>query len=175
VKVLLPLSANARDYTQTLAAESARKQKNDPNGQVSAMTLFVLDYTLLINRLIREAERCGAISLQEAEFLLAAAQNSAPAESTRALVSGDCSPDFPYAALYFSTLVWQQAEAAETEFEARAAYELAQFVLWQQYPKHDTYWSTKLLRELFNAHAEAAEKALEASAQQQASGLAEAG
>jgi len=140
------------------------------------MAIVVLDYTLLITRLIRKAQRCGAITPRESDYLRVAAHNSLPAESTRAFVSGDCSPDFPYAALYFSTLVWQQSEAAENEFEARAGYELAQFVLWQEYPGHESYWSTKLLRELYEAHADAAEKASEAaSAQQKPSDLAEVG
>lgn len=139
------------------------------------MSIVVLDYTLLITRLIRKAQRCGAITPRESDYLRTVAHNSLAAESTRAFVSGDCSPDFPYAALYFSTLVWQQAEASEKEIEARAGYELAQFVLWQEYPGHESYWSTKLLRELYVAHVETAEKALDAVAQQNTASLAEAG
>jgi len=131
------------------------------------VTIVVLDYTLLMTRMIRKANRCGAITPREADYLREAAQNGISAESTRAFVSGNSAPDFPYAALYFSTLVWQQGEASERDFEARAGYELAQFVLWQEYPGHESYWSTKLLRELYIAHAEVAEQAAEAAVSEQ--------
>ena len=139
------------------------------------MAIVVLDYTLLINRLLRRARNSGAISSHEAEYLSSVAQNSILAEATREFVSGDCAPDFPYAALYFATLVWQQLEAAEREFEARAGYKLAQFILWNEYPEHESYWSTKLLRELYEAHTVAAAKAMEAEAERKVSSMAEAG
>jgi hypothetical protein len=118
------------------------------------MTIVVLHYTLMITGLIRKAEKCGAITRHEAGYLIRMAQDSFPAASTTALVTNKGAPDFPYAALYFSTMIWQSSEAAEDDVKAAAGYKLAQFVLSKESPAHDSYWAAKLLRELYNAHEE---------------------
>jgi hypothetical protein len=118
------------------------------------MTIVVLNYTLTISKLIRKARKCGALTQQEADYLISTAQHSLPAELTRALVSTKGAPDFLYAALYFSTMIWQSGEAAENDVKAQAGYKLAQFVLSQELPAHDSYWAAKLLREFYNAHKE---------------------
>ena len=51
-------------------------------------------------------------------------------------------------------MIWQSGEAAEDDAEARAGYNLAQFVLSQESPAHDSYWAAKLLREFYAAHEE---------------------
>ncbi len=118
------------------------------------MTIVVLNYTLMITNLIRKAKKRGAITHQEADFLISTAEHSLPAELTRALVSTKGAPDFLYAALYFSTMIWQSGDAAESDVKARAGYTLARFVLSQESPGHDSYWAAKLLRELYDAHQE---------------------
>ncbi len=118
------------------------------------MTIVVLNYTLTITNLIRKAKKCGVITQQEADYLISTAQYSLPAELTRALVSTKGAPDFLYAALYFSTMIWQSGDAAESDVKARAGYTLARFVLSQESPEHDPYWAAKLLRELYDAHQE---------------------
>ena len=118
------------------------------------MSIIVLDYTLLIMRLIRKARKKGSITKREADYLISMAQNSLPAASTNALVSSRGAPDFLYAALYFSTMIWQAGEAVENDVNARAGYILARFVLSQESPGYDSYWATKLLREFYDAHAE---------------------
>jgi hypothetical protein len=82
------------------------------------------------------------------------ATNSVPAASTTALISEKGAPDFLYAALHFSTMIWQSGEASELDARARAGYKLAKFVLSDQSPAHDSYWAAKLLREFYNAHEE---------------------
>ncbi len=118
------------------------------------MTVVVLHSTLMFTGLIRKAEKCGAITRHEADYLIRMAQDSFPAVSTTALVRNKGAPDFLYAALYFSTMLWQSGEAAEDDVKAGAGYKLAQFVLSQESPAHDSYWAAKLLRELYNAHEE---------------------
>ena len=118
------------------------------------MTIVVLKYTLMITGLIRKANRRGAITQHKADYLFSMAQNSFPAASTMALVSNKGAPDFLYAALYFSTMIWQSGDAAESDLRARAGYTLARFVLSQESPGYDSFWATKLLRELYDAHAE---------------------
>ena len=118
------------------------------------MTIVVLNYTLMITDLIRKAKKRGAITQHEADYLIAMAQNSFPAASTAALVNDKGAPDFLYAALYFSTMIWQLGDAAENDVKARAGYKLAQFVLSQESPGHDSYWAAKLLREFYDAHEE---------------------
>jgi hypothetical protein len=108
----------------------------------------------MITRLILKAKKHRVITQHEADYLISMAQNSRPAASTRALVSSKGAPDFLYAALYFSTMIWQSGEAAESDAKARAGYMLAQFVLSQESPGYDSSWATKLLRELCDAHAE---------------------
>jgi len=108
----------------------------------------------MLNRLIQKARRCGVVSRDEADYLRSMAQNSIPASSTRGLVGDKGAPDFQYAALHFSTMIWQAGDAADDEEKARAGYMLAQFVLSQESPGHDIFWATKLLRELYDAHAE---------------------
>jgi hypothetical protein len=119
-------------------------------------TIVELNYTLMITRLILKARKQGAITQVEADHLSAMLQDSLPAASTRALVSGSGVPDFLYAALNFSTMIWQLGDAAESDVEARAGYMLAQFVLSQERPRYDPFWSATLLRELYEAHAESA-------------------
>ena len=122
--------------------------------QVSTMTIVVLSYTLSITNLIRKANKRGAITQHEADYLISMAQHSLPAELTRALVSTEGAPDFLYAALYFSTMIWQSGDAADNDVTARAGYALARFVLSHESPGHDPYWATKLLREFYDAHQE---------------------
>ena len=132
-----------------------RKQiLRDPNGYESSLTIAVLNYTLMLTRLIPKARKRGAISQDEADYLRSMTQYSLPAESTRELVGHKGAPDFLYAALYFSTMIWQSGDAAENYVKARAGYRLAQFVLSQESPGYDSFWATKLLRELYDAHAE---------------------
>jgi len=118
------------------------------------MTIVVLNYTLMITSLIRKAKKRGAIAPHETDYLISMAQDSFPAASTRALLSKKGAPDFLYAVLYFSTMIWQLSEAAENDVEARAGYKLAQFVLSHESPGHDSYWAAKLLREFYSAHEE---------------------
>lgn len=118
------------------------------------MTIVVLNYTLMINNLVRKAKKRGAITRHEADYLISMAHNSLPAASTRALVSNKGAPDFLYAALYFSTMIWQSGDATDNDAKARAGYMLAQFVLLQEAPGHDSYWAAKLLREFYDAHEE---------------------
>ncbi len=63
------------------------------------MTIVVPKYTLMITGLIRKANKRGAITQHEADYLFSMAQNSTPAASTMALVSNKGAPDFLYAAL----------------------------------------------------------------------------
>ena len=133
-----------------------RKRKEilrDPNGYESSLTIAVLNYTLMLTRLIPKAKKRGAISQDEADYLRSMTQYSLPAESTRELVGHKGAPDFLYAALHFSTMIWQSGDAAENDVEARAGYMLAQFVLSQESPGHDSFWATKLLREFYDDHA----------------------
>ena len=128
------------------------------------MTIAVLDFTLLIKRLIRKARRYRVITQQEADYLGSMAEGGPPAESTRDLLCRKGAPDFPYAALHFSTFIWQAAEAAEDDAQARAGFMLAQFVLSEESPERDSFWATKLLRELYDAHAESAQPLVEFAA-----------
>ncbi len=118
------------------------------------MTIVVLKYTLMMTDLIRKAKKRGAITQHEADYLISMAQNSFPAASTTAPVCDKGEPDFLYAALNFSTMIWQSGDAAENDVKARAGYKLAQFVLSQESPGHDSYWAAKLLREFYDAHEE---------------------
>jgi len=83
------------------------------------VTIAVLNYTLMLNRLIQKARRSGVISRDEADYLRSMAQNSIPASSTRGLVGEKGAPDFQYAALHFSTMIWQAGDAAEDDAKAR--------------------------------------------------------
>jgi hypothetical protein len=118
------------------------------------MSIAVLKYNWEITRTIRNARRQGAISQHEADYLKAMAAVSGSAASTKALLSAKGAPDFLYAALYFSTLLWQSSEATGRDAEAQAGYKLARFVLTQESPAHEPLWAAKLLRELYDAHAE---------------------
>ncbi len=93
------------------------------------------------------------ISRDEADYLRSMAQNSIPASSTRGLVGEKGAPDFQYAALHFSTMIWQAGDAAEDDAKARAGYMLARYVLSQESPGHDIFWASKLLREFYDEHA----------------------
>lgn len=117
------------------------------------MTIVVLHFTVMITSQIRKARKCGAITQREADFLIQMAKESFPAASTRALVDNKGAPDFLYAALYFSTMVWQSFDVSDSDFEAGAGYKLASFVLSRNSPDHDSYWAAKLLREFYDAHA----------------------
>ena len=116
------------------------------------MTILVLHFRLMISAMIRKAKERGVITGNEAGYLVQMAQDGSPAVSTMALVKSKGSPDFLYSALYFSTMIWQRGEAADSEAEGRAGYKLAQFVLSQKAPEHDSYWAAKLLREFYDAH-----------------------
>jgi len=134
------------------------------------VTIVVLDYTLLITRLIRKARKRNAITSYEADHLNLMVRESFPGDATRILVSNKGAPDFTYAALYFSTLVWQMGDASECDAEARAGYELAQFILSQESPGQDSYWAAKLLRELYDSHTKETQHPLECAIQRAASG-----
>ncbi len=116
------------------------------------MTISILKYTRKISSTIRDARRQGAISQDQADYLHRMVENSSHASSTSTLVVKKGVPDFLYAALYFSTLIWHSSEAAERDCEAQAGYKLALFALRRETPAHDPYWAAKLLRELYDAH-----------------------
>ncbi len=118
------------------------------------MSIEATKYNWKIFTTIRKAKRHGAISQHEADYLKAMAAVSGSAASTMALLSAKGAPDFLYAALYFSTLIWQSSEATGRDAEAQAGYKLARFVLTQESPAHEPLWAAKLLRELYDAHAE---------------------
>jgi len=124
----------------------------------------------MIGRLIRKAKKQGVVTQHEADYLSSMSQNSFAAAATRALVCSKGAPDFLYAALYFSTMIWQSGEAAGNDIKARTGYKLAQFVLAQESPEHDSFWATKLLRELCEAHAELMQHAVGNATTQTASG-----
>ncbi len=123
------------------------------------MTILVLKYTLMIANSIRKARQQRAITQSEAEYLSAMSEESYPAASTRELIGAQGAPDFLYAALYFSSMIWQSGEAAGRDAEARAGYKFAQFLLSQESSEHDPYWSTTLLRDFYEAHEESTRKA----------------
>ena len=75
--------------------------------QESKMSIGVLQYNWKISATIRKARIQGAVSQQEADYLDAMATASSAASSTLALINARGAPDFLYAALYFSTSVWQ--------------------------------------------------------------------
>ncbi len=122
------------------------------------MSIGLLKYSWKISGAIRTAKRQGAISSQESDYLKSKITSSSAASSTAALISAQGAPDFLYAALYFSTLLWQSGEANGEIAEAKAGYKLAQYVLSQESPVHESYWAAKLLRELYEAHAEKSQK-----------------
>lgn len=127
------------------------------------MTISVLKYTREITFTIRDAKRQGAISQREADYLHRMVENSSPASSTLTLVIEKGVPDFLYAALYFSTLIWMSGEADQRDADARAGYKLAQFALRKESPEHDPYWAAKLLQELYDAHEESKQYAATAA------------
>lgn len=116
------------------------------------MTIVVLHFRLMIGAMIRKARKRSAITQGEADYLIQMAQEGLPVASTMEFVDKKGSPDFLYSALYFSTMIWQLGEAADSESEGRAGYKLAQFVLSHESPEHDSYWAAKLLREFYEAH-----------------------
>ena len=116
------------------------------------MSIGLLKYSWKISGAIRTARRQGALSMQESDYLKSMVTTSGAASSTAMLINAEGSPDFLYAALYFSTLLWQSGEASGNIAEAKAGYKLAQFVLSQESPAHEPYWAAKLLRELYDAH-----------------------
>ena len=122
------------------------------------MAIGQLKFNWKITGTIRQAERQGAVSREEADYLKAMATASAAASSTVALIIAKGAPDFLYAALYFSTLLWQSSEADGRNAEANAGYKLALFVLSQESPAHESNWAAKLLRELYDAHEEKSRK-----------------
>ncbi len=124
------------------------------------MTVVVLKYTLMIANSIRKARQQRAITQCEADYLIAMSEDSLPASSTRALIGAEGAPDFLYAALHFSTMIWQSGEAAGRDMEARAGYKLATFLLSQESPEHDSLWAAKLLREFYEAHEGSTQKAV---------------
>jgi len=124
------------------------------------MSIGVLQYNWRISATIRKARIRGAISQHEADYLNSMATASSAASSTLALANAGGTPDFLYAALYFSTLLWQSSEADGRDAEAMAGYKLAQFFLSQEAPAHEPYWAAKLLREFYDAHEESAQDAI---------------
>ena len=116
------------------------------------MSIGILKYSWKISATIRTAGRQCAISRQESEYLKSKVSASGAASRTAALINAKGAPDFLYAALYFSTLLWQSGEANGEIVEAEAGYKLAQFVLSQESPEHESCWAAKLLRELYEAH-----------------------
>ena len=120
------------------------------------MSLGILQFDLQIGRTIRQAKKRGVISQIEYDYLSAMAEESVPASSTAALINARGVPDYLYAVLFFSTLIWHSAEAAGCDDEAQAGYKLAMFVLHEESPEHDPYWAATLLRGLVDAHQEAA-------------------
>ena len=118
------------------------------------MSIGILKYSWKISATIRTARRQGAISGQESDYLKSKVSASGAASRTAALLNAKGAPDFLYAALYFSTLLWQSGEANGEIAEAKAGYGLAQFVLSQESPVHEPCWAAKLLRELYEAHEE---------------------
>lgn len=116
------------------------------------MTDASIHFNFMITNLIAKAKNFGDITQQEADYLVSMAQDSPAAISTKALLSQKGAPDFSYAALHFSTMVWKRGDADEDDVHARAGYMLAQFVLTQELHENDTYWAAKLLREIYNAH-----------------------
>lgn len=116
------------------------------------MTNVVLHFTLRITGLIRKAMKHGSISPHEADYLMRMTQDSFASMSTNALISDKGAPDFQYAALYFSTMIWRLGEVAEIDVEAGAGYKLALFVLSRESPAHDAYWAAKVLREFYDSH-----------------------
>ena len=148
-----------------------KEVRREAIGHKAALTIAVLNYTLLITRLILKARKHGVITRHEADYLGSMAQNSVPAASTRALVNSKGAPDFLYAALHFSTMIWQSGDADECDVRARAGYTLAQFVLSQESPGYDSSWATKLLRELYDAHAEPTRHTVGYAERRTASGL----
>lgn len=119
------------------------------------MAVPILKYTVMIKTSIRSAQRNGAISTREAEFLQSMAKSSDATTSTVALINDNSAPDFLYAALYFSTHIWQSGEAADRDSDACAGYRFAQFLLSQEAPTHDRRWAARLLCELYDAHKDA--------------------
>jgi hypothetical protein len=61
-------------------------------------------------------------------------------------------------------------DAAESYVKARAGYRLAQFVLSKESPGCDSFWATKLLQELYDAHAEPTLQAVGYESRQTATG-----
>lgn len=118
------------------------------------MTISILNYTRKISSTIRDARKHGAISQGQADYLHRMVENSTHASSTSALVIKKGVPDFLYAALYFSTLIWHSGDAGERDCEAQAGYKLALFALRKESPAHDPYWAAKLLQDLYDAHGE---------------------
>ena len=124
------------------------------------MTIVVLKYTLMIADSVRKARQQRIITQSEAEYLGAMSEDSYPAAATRELIGAQGAPDFLYAALYFSTMIWQSGEAAGRDAKARAGYKFAQFLLSQASSDHDPYWSANLLRDFYEAHEDSALKAV---------------
>ena len=120
------------------------------------MTIAGPKYTIMITSSIQEAKKNAAITQIEADYLCTMAKNSIPASSTTALISEMGAPDFLYASLHFATMIWQSGDAAGCDSEAQAGYKLAQFLLSQESPEHDSYWAAKLLREFYDTHEESA-------------------
>jgi len=122
------------------------------------MSIGLLKYSWKISSTIRTARRQSVISRQESDYLESKVSASGAASSTAALIGAKGAPDFLYAALYFATLLWQSGDANGKIAEAEAGHKLAQFVLSQETPVHESSWAAKLLRELYDAHAENGQK-----------------
>jgi len=120
------------------------------------MAVGILQYDWKISATIRKAAKQGVISQYEDDYLQAMVEESVSASSTVALINAKGAPDFLYAALFFSTLIWQSGEVAGRDVDAQAGYKLAMFVLKNESPEHDPHWAANLLRGLYEAHQEVA-------------------
>ena len=116
------------------------------------MTVALSTFHTEITRSIRAAQLHGEITRREGDCLVSMAKNSFPAASTTALINEGGAPDYLYAQLYFSTLVWQSGDATARKTQAMAGQKLARFILTQEMPDHDRCWASKLLREFYDAH-----------------------
>ena len=109
-----------------------------------------------MNGLIRRARWQGAITQEEASVLYAMVTESDPASATKAFMLEKGAPDRLYAALYFTTLIWQSNAAKGDQVKSSAGFKLAQHIIAQEYPGDDPRWSEQLFREFFEAHEETA-------------------
>ena len=124
------------------------------------MAIGVLQYGWRLNSTIRQAQKQGVISQHDVDYLCAMAEESVPASSTAALINAKGVPDFLYAALFFSTMIWHSGDVAGRDADAQAGHKLANFVLRNEPSEYDPYWAAKLLHDLYDAHEEARQRSI---------------